>query len=176
MTWVLIGVVVVILIGFYLSWNATRVDRLHNRVEAAYAALEAQLYRRSGVALEVATAGLLDPASSLVIADAAGLARSAEEAEREASESNLTRALALAFDDPDVRRGLSERPGADELLAELWAACRRVEMARRFHNDIVASTRALRSRRVVRWLRLAGRAKLPETVELDDTPPAGLAP
>lgn len=176
MTWTLIGVVVVILIGFYLSWTATRADRLHNRVEAAFAALEAQLYRRSGVALEVATAGLLDPASSLVIADAAGLARSAEPAEREAAESNLTRALALAFDDPETRAELSRRPGADELLAELWAACRRVELARRFHNDIVANARTLRARRVVRWLRLAGRARLPETVELDDTPPPGLTP
>ena len=48
------------------------------------------------------------------------------------------------------------------------------ELARRFHNDHVTSARALRSRRRVRWFRLAGRAPEPTTVDLDDVPPAGL--
>jgi hypothetical protein len=41
-------------------------------------------------------------------------------------------------------------------------------MARRFHNDIVVSTRELRRRRLVTWLRLAGHAPLPGTIELED--------
>ena len=176
MTWVLAAAVVVILIGFLLSWRATRIDRLHARIEGARSALEAQLYRRSGVALEVATSGLLDPATSLVLAEAAGRARSAPEAEREAAESELTASLTAAFAEPGLRRELAERPGAEELLDELWAACRRVEMARRFHNDTVATTRALRTRRLVRWFRLAGHAAMPQTIEMDDRPPAGLAP
>lgn len=176
MTWFLAALVVVVLIGFLLSWTATRIDRLHFRLEGARSALDAQLYRRSAEALEVATSGLLDPATSLLLAEAASEARSASEAEREVAESNLTKALAAAFADPEVRVELSRRPGAEELLAELWGACRRVELARRFHNDTVATTRALRSRRLVRWFRLAGHAKLPETIELDDTPPPGLSP
>jgi hypothetical protein len=36
------------------------------------------------------------------------------------------------------------------------------------------SARALRSRRRVRWLRLAGRAAWPQTVDLDDESPASL--
>jgi hypothetical protein len=38
----------------------------------------------------------------------------------------------------------------------------------------VTSTRALRSRRRVRWLGLAGHAADLETVDLDDTPPVAL--
>ena len=34
----------------------------------------------------------------------------------------------------------------------------------------------LRGRWLVRWFRLAGRARMPTTVEMDVTPPAGLAP
>jgi hypothetical protein len=176
MSWFLAGLVVLVLIGFLLSWTATRVDRLHNRLEGARSALEAQLYRRSGEALEVATSGLLDPATSLVLAEAAREARSAPDASRESAESNLTKALTAVFPVPEVRQELAQRPGADELLAELWGACRRVELARRFHNDTVATTRALRSRRLVRWFRLAGHASMPETIELDDTPPPGLSP
>lgn len=176
MSWFLAALVVLVLIGFLLSWTATRVDRLHNRLEGARSALEAQLYRRSGEALEVATSGLLDPASSLLLAEAAREARSASEETRESAESNLTKALFAAFEDSDTRAELARRPGAEELLGELWGACRRVELARRFHNDTVATARALRSRKLVRWFRLAGHAPMPQTIELDDTPPPGLSP
>ena len=60
------------------------------------------------------------------------------------------------------------------LLDELAADCNRVALSRRFHNDVVVSGRALRSRRRVRWLRLAGRAAPLETVDLDDVPPQAL--
>ena len=161
-------------VGVYLSWTAGRIDRLHARLDAARAALEAQLFRRSAVALEVATSGLLDPASSLLIVDAAHRARAGGDDAREASESDLSKALAAAFPDASTAQMLARQPGAAELMDELGAACRRVEMARRFHNDSVATTRSLRTRRLVRWFRLAGRAPMPETVELDATPPAGL--
>jgi hypothetical protein len=45
---------------------------------------------------------------------------------------------------------------------------RRVQLARRFHNDIVVTTRELRRRRLVTWLRLAGHAPMPDTIELED--------
>jgi hypothetical protein len=50
----------------------------------------------------------------------------------------------------------------------------KVELARRFHNDVVVSARSLRSRRRVRWLHLAGRAGPLQTVDLDDEPPPAL--
>jgi hypothetical protein len=57
---------------------------------------------------------------------------------------------------------------------ELAEVCAKVELARRFHNDVVVAGRVLRSRRRVRWLRLAGHAPPLRTVDLDDGPPAGL--
>jgi hypothetical protein len=63
-------------IGVYVSWRAGRIDRLHTRVEMARAALDATLLRRSSVALELATSGLLDPATSLLLAAAVDGTRS----------------------------------------------------------------------------------------------------
>ncbi|MFB7266220.1 hypothetical protein ACFCXH_29350, partial [Streptomyces nojiriensis] len=80
-------------VGVYLSWTAGRLDRLHSRMDAAWAALDAQLVRRASVVLEVATSGVLDPASSLVLYEAAHAARQAEEDHREVAESELSQAL-----------------------------------------------------------------------------------
>ena len=52
---VLLVLVAVAIIGVYVSWRAGRLDRLHARVEAARAALDAALVRRSAVALELAS-------------------------------------------------------------------------------------------------------------------------
>lgn len=176
MNWLILAFVVLAVAGVYLSWTAGRIDRLHTRLDAARAALEAQLFRRAAVALELATSGILDPATSLLVVDAAQRSRSTEDEEREIAGSDLSKALAVVFPDVETSQELARQPGAAELLAELGAACRRVEMARRFYNDTVASTRALRARRLVRWFRLAGRARMPTTVEMDVVPPAGLVP
>ncbi|MSY17131.1 MAG: hypothetical protein F2675_04395, partial [Actinobacteria bacterium] len=48
--------------------TAGRIDRLHQRIETSSLALDVHLLRRSSIALELATAGVLDPASSLLIA------------------------------------------------------------------------------------------------------------
>ena len=52
------------------------------------------------------------------------------------------------------------------LVAELADAEARVLLARRFHNDAVRDTLALRERRWVRLLRLGGRAPLPSYFEI----------
>jgi hypothetical protein len=67
---IVIVVAAALLIGVYVSWRAGRIDRLHARVEMARAALDVTLLRRSSVALELATSGLLDPATSLLLAAA----------------------------------------------------------------------------------------------------------
>jgi hypothetical protein len=174
-TWVLLTVAIGLLgaAGVLLTWTAGRVDRLHTRVGAARAALDAQLFHRSGVALEVAAGETLDPAAALLLLEAAHRARAAAPAEREPAESDLTQILAAVFADPTQVVDLGERPDTGALLGELATACRRVELARRFHNDMVTSARALRRRRIVRWFGLAGRAQDLATVEMDDTvPPA----
>jgi hypothetical protein len=161
-------VALAILVGVYVSWRAGRLDRLHARVEAARAALDAALVRRSAVALELAAGGLLDPATSLLIAGAAHDARAAGQLD-ERAQSDLTRALRAALSQPGFRTGLSARTGGDELLAELEAAAHQVFIARKFYNDAVAATRSARRRWLVRLLRLAGGAPMPEFFEIDDS-------
>lgn len=174
MRWIVIIATVAVLLGVYLSWTAGRIDRLHARVEAARAVLDAQLLRRSGAALDVATGGLLDPASAVLVADAATRARTVAGGDHEQAESDLTAALSAALDDAEFVARLRKEEGAEAALDELAAACRRVGHARRFHNDTVRSTRRLRSKVLVRWLRLAGHAPWPETVEFDDSVPPAL--
>ena len=55
------------------------------------------------------------------------------------------------------------------LVAELADAETRVLLARRFHNDAVRDTLALRKRRPVRWLRLGGTAALPSYFEIAES-------
>jgi hypothetical protein len=164
----IIVIAVLAVIGVYISWRAGRLDRLHARVEAARFALDAALVRRSSVALELASSGLLDPATSVLLAGAAHDARAAQDA-REMPESDLTRALRAVFGQPDFRTLLAGREGAEELLTELESASHQVFLARKFYNDAVAATRAARRRRLVVVLRLAGRAPLPEFFEIDDS-------
>jgi hypothetical protein len=64
-------VIVLLVAAWYLSYSAARLDRLHAKVEGAMSALDAQLIRRAEAALELANSGVLDPASALLIADAA---------------------------------------------------------------------------------------------------------
>jgi hypothetical protein len=155
--WVLaIVAVLVLLLGAYCSWTAGRLDRLHHRVATARASLETELARRSALVAELAGSGVLDPASSLLLLDAAHRARTATPDEREKCESALTRAIGATSTDVEPWSG------------ELSVAVRRVQLARRFHNDIVVSTRDLRRRRLVTWFRLAGHAPMPTTIELED--------
>lgn len=154
--------------GVYISWRAGRLDRLHARLEAARFALDAALVRRSSIALELASSGLLDPATSVLLAGAAHDARSAQFS-REMPESDLTRALRAALGQPGFRAALAERGRGDELLAELEVTAHQVFLARRFYNDAVAVTRATRRRWLVRLLRLAGGAPVPDFFEIDDS-------
>ena len=161
-------VAAVAIVGVYVSWRAGRLDRLHARLEAARAALEAALVRRSSVALEFASSGLLDPATSLLLAGVAHDARSAEDGQ-ELPESDLTRALRAVFGQPGFRASLTGVEGAEELLTELESAAHRVFLARKFYNDAVAATRTARRRPLARLLRLAGGAPLPEFFEIEDS-------
>ncbi|WP_313896000.1 hypothetical protein [Streptomyces sp. YIM 98790] len=175
MTTVIWIAVVLLLIGVYLSWTAGRLDRLHARIDAARAALDAQLLRRASATLELATSGVFDPASAMVLYQAAHAARRAPEDEREVAESELSQALRAVLGDREQLTAVSEVPGGPEAVAELAAAVRRVPMARRFHNDAVRAARALRRHRKVRWFRLAGHAPFPMAFDMDDEAPEVLA-
>ena len=165
---VILVAVAAVLVGVYVSWRAGRLDRLHARVDTARAALDAALVRRSSVALELAACGILDPATSLLLAGAAHDARAAG-GPSELAESDLTRALRAVLSQPGFRASLDGRGSADELLAELEAAAHQVFLARKFYNDVVAATQAARRRWLARLLGLAGGAPFPEFFEIDDS-------
>ena len=183
-TWLVLALIGVLAAAWYLSFSASRLDRLHHRVEGARATLDAQLVRRAEASVELATSGLLDPATGLLVAGAASDALAAGEAEstpdgagtaeRETAESDLSHALdqALVAETVAVARG-SEL--GDQLLDRLASAGHRVQLGRRFHNQAVTDAQRVRRKRVVRWFRLAGRAAMPQTFEMDDELPEALS-
>ncbi|GAA5166708.1 NUDIX domain-containing protein [Pseudonocardia eucalypti] len=143
-------VLVLLLVGSCLL-RANRLDRLHVRTDAARAALFAALERRAVVAR--AAAVLLDDQTLLATA---ARTETVPATEREAAENDLGKLLG----------DLPARSLPEPLRAELTDAEQRVMLARRVHNDAVRDTLALRSRRLVRWLRLAGTAPVPGYFEI----------
>jgi 8-oxo-dGTP pyrophosphatase MutT (NUDIX family) len=146
-------VVLLLVIGSCLL-RANRLDRLHVRTDAAAAALLAALERRAVVAREIAR-HLGDQRLRAV----AQRTETGGAADREAVENDLSRLL-----------GAVDRAALPaELAGELGDAEQRVMIARRVHNDAVRDTLALRSRRLVRWLRLAGTAPAPGYFDIVET-------
>lgn len=198
MSWSETAVVVVAVALLVLWWSwvaASRIDRLHRKVAASGAVVDTQLLRRASAASTLAASGVLDPVSSVLVGEASwasiaanqpqtqGMARLPAEldapggpgslADRGLIESELSSTLREALDDPDEVAALREEPGAGELLDALADAWYRVQLARRFHNEAVAQAQRMRRAWAVRTLRLAGRAPMPQTLELDDAwPPA----
>jgi hypothetical protein len=153
--------VVVVLVALYVTWTAGRLDRMHARVDAAWAALDAQLVRRAALARELLPHLPPGPeASALDLRSAAAL--SAGEVERDVVENALTKAVRAAVP------LLPSDEVARAALAELEAAAHRAVLARSFHNSAVAGTRALRRRRLPRLLRLAGHRDLPAFFDVED--------
>jgi hypothetical protein len=177
LTWVFAVLTVLVMIAWYLSYSAARLDRLHVRLSGTLAALDAQLVRRAEAAVELANSGALDAATALILVDAAAdsLEILHEEGEvREAVESDLTEALALALQ-PEVVHLLSAGGSiGEEYLHRLSSACTRVQLARRFHNDAVTDVRRVRRKWVVRLFHLAGHTPMPMTVEFNDECPEPL--
>lgn len=154
--WVVLGVV---LLAVYVTWTAGRLDRMHARVDAAWAALDAQLVRRAFAAHALLPLLPQGAARERLDRAAAAVAEAGEQG-REAVENDLSRALRAAVP------LLTERGHA---LEELESAAARVGLARSFHNSAVNDTRALRRRRVPRLLRLAGHRTVPAFFDVDDT-------
>ena len=157
-TQLVLTLLLLVLVVVYVSWTAGRLDRLHARVDAAWAALDAQLVRRASAARAVAAA-LPDCPEAQELERAARATLDVGAEGREALENDLSRALraALAVLPPDVD------------LDELSTAATRVGLARAFHNAAVRDTRAVRLRRLPRALHLAGHRALPQYFEIDDT-------
>jgi hypothetical protein len=162
--WLVLAVAVAILLSMWVTFTLTRLDRLHARVDAAQAALDAQLVRRAAALLhagEAADSGVpqvLRP--ECVRAAQAALASGAPE-HRQDAENAVGHALAQLAG--------GSRPLREDIAAELREGAARVQVSRRFYNDAVRDTRALRSRRMPRALRLAGHRAMPTFFDIDDT-------
>jgi 8-oxo-dGTP pyrophosphatase MutT (NUDIX family) len=162
MAWPLYSVLTAVLIvalvvsALLALQTANRLDRLHIRYDLSWQALDGALGRRSVVARAVAADTYRGRPEGKRLAALADAAERAPRSGREAAENELSAALASV--DP------TSMPVA--LVAELADAEARVLLARRFHNDAVRDTLALRERRPVRWLRLGGTAALPTYFEI----------
>ncbi|MFN6553911.1 NUDIX hydrolase [Mycolicibacterium septicum] len=163
-TWLVITalavLVVLLLIGGWAYQTANRLDRLHVRYDLSWQALDGALARRAVVARAVAVDAYAGAPQGKRLAALADVAERAPRPAREAAENDLSAALAVV--DP---AGLPV-----PLVAELADAEARVLLARRFHNDAVRDTLALRERRFVRLLRLGGTAALPTYFEIVERP------
>ncbi|GAA1211681.1 NUDIX hydrolase [Prauserella alba] len=161
--------VLVVALGLFLLATANRLDRLHVRMDAGRAALDAALARRAVVARTVAASAAAPALGRIDGAELAAAARTAEQvswADREPAENELTRLLG-ALD-------RSALPGP--LAAELADAEHRMVIARRVYNDAVRDTLTLRRRRKVRYFKLAGTAPQPEYFDIAEPEPATTPP
>lgn len=162
----LVVVAVLLLVGGWAYQTANRLDRLHVRYDLSWQALDGALARRAVVARAVALDAYAGAPAGKRLAALADAAERAPRAAREGAENELSAALATVD-----KSGL---PPA--LIAELADAEARVLLARRFHNDAVRDTLALRERPAVRALRLGGTAALPSYFEIAEAPDAQAVP
>jgi hypothetical protein len=156
--WSLTVVLVVLLVAaaVWAFQTANRLDRLHVRYDLSWQALDAALARRAVVARAIAADAYGNTAQGDRLIALADAAEKAPRYAREGCENELSTELSRV--DPQAV------PGG--LTAELTEAESRVLLARRFHNDAVRDTLALRERRPVRWLKLGGHAPLPTYFEI----------
>lgn len=173
MLWIVLTVTVLVAVSLfilYLGMTAGRIDRLHRRIDVALISLDSHLLRRSGATLELASSGFLDPASSVLISEAAHAARLSTDlssTHRDRAESDLTLALNAVLDVEEIDL-IANEVGGIEILEECSAASRRAELSRRFLNDAVRACVQLRQQRSARWFHLAGHTPFPQTREIYD--------
>jgi hypothetical protein len=157
----LLGGLVLLLVAWTL-WTLVRLSRLEARVAHAWTALDTQLQRRAGLAEELARnyPGAVGEDRAVYLAAFAADARTPVDGDRELAENLLGRELR------ELPEGLPGIPTA--LRTDLTGTRTRVGLARRFYNDAVRDTAALRHRRLPRLMRLHGSRPLPRYFDIDD--------
>ena len=154
--------ITILLLIWYLTFSANRLDRLHHRVETSWANLDAILQRRAAIAQEIAHLPEIDPASNLILMSAAHQAREAEIADRSGAESGLSGALRLLRDETDIPHLHRE------IFIELDEITDRIRTAIALHQEAVVATTNRRSKFIYKIFRLAGSAPLPITYPFED--------
>ena len=189
--WLLLAIVFAVIAlgvvaGFAIT-RARRLDRLHQRILASRDSLSRLLLRRASEAdLLSRSAGLensgLADAARAFIQDGGdqlttdGLDRrtaAQRQGDRVEVAARLERASALSRAIRETltleeRARIASDSQASARLEALDATCYRIELTRNVHNVDVAGVRALRSARMVKLLRLAGHAPIPEPIDFDD--------
>jgi hypothetical protein len=151
------------LFAWYLSFLATRLDRLHHRVETSWANLDGLLQRRAAIAIEIARSEIADPASSLLLTFAAHQAREASVKDRSQAETGLSGALGILLETSTSVQSLAEQ----DLLRELGELNAKIKVAIALHVESVNRAQLIRSKWIIKTFRLAGRAPLPVTYEFE---------
>lgn len=153
---VLVAVAVLAATVGWAYQTANRLNRLHVRCDLSWQALDGALARRAVVARAVAIESYDGAVAGRRLAALADVAERASRDMRETAENALSAELALV--------DAASLPPA--MVAELADAEARVLLARRFHNDAVRDTVALRERPLVRALHLGGTAPMPTYFEI----------
>jgi hypothetical protein len=161
-TWLLLVGGLVLLLLVWATWTMVRLSRLEARVARAWTSLDTQLQRRAGLAEELARdypAAVGEGRADYLAAFAAD-ARDPSDGDRELAENLLGR---------ELRELLSYLTGVPPALRnDLEGTIIRVGLARRFYNDAVRDTAALRHSRLSRLLRLHAARPLPRYFDIDD--------
>ena len=151
------------LAAWYLSYSATRLDRLHHRVETSWANLDGLLQRRAAIAIEIARSEISDPASAMLLTFAAHQAREASVRDRSQAETGLSGALGILLETSSHISGEIEK----DLIRELRELTEKIKMAVAMHVDAVTRTQSVRKKWINRIFRLAGTAPEPVTYEFE---------
>lgn len=194
--WLLVAIVFTVIAlgvvaGFAIT-RARRLDRLHQRILASRDSLSRLLLRRASEAdllsrsVGLENSGLADAARAYIqdggdqlTTDGLDRRTAAQrQGDRVEVAARLERASALSRAiretlTPDERARTASDPQASARLEALDATCYRIELTRNVHNVDVAGVRALRSARMVKLLRLAGHAPIPEPIDFDDDTQTG---
>lgn len=160
----LIVVVLILLIIWYLSFSASRLDRLHHRVETSWATLDSLLQKRAAIATEIIRESNLDPASAYLISSSARTARDAMIADRSEAESVLSESLKM-IQEISYDESL-ELPS--DLLVELSDVTAKIKVAINLHLEAVNAAKNVRRKLIIRLFRLAGKAPEPVRYAFED--------
>jgi hypothetical protein len=146
----------------WTAWTLTRLRRLEGRLDRAWTALDTQLQRRADLVEELARhyPAAVGEERAARLACAATEARTPLAGDREQAENALGRELREL---PDELPGLPT-----SLRTDLDGTAIRLALARRFFNDAVRDTRALREARFSRVLHLHASRPLPRYFDIDD--------
>ena len=189
--WLLVAIALAVIalgvVSAFAITRARRLDRLHQRILASRDSLSRLLLRRASEAdllsrsVGLENSGLADAARAYIqdggdqlTTDGLDRRTAAQrQGDRVDVATRLERASALSRAiretlTPEERARIASDPEAGARLEALDATCYRIELTRNVHNVDVAGVRALRSARMVKLLRLAGHAPIPEPIDFDD--------